>query len=627
MVDSATVAPDVPDDNGAGPDTGRPTRRIADFWREFSSRAAVHLRHLRTTFLIVLLFLLIAIFALAPQIFINVPAGHVGVLWYRFFGGTVVDRSFGEGMHMIFPWDEMYIYDARLQNQARVYDTISSNGLSMEVDIAVRYRINREAVGMLHKLVGPDYPEILVYPEIGSHARELISRYTPEQLYTETRAFIQAEILERMVSELGSSLVNQSFQGRLVSVEDVLIRSVTLPERVADAIERKAEQYQIMLKYDFRLAREEKEKQRKKIEAEGIREFQDIVAKTITEEYLRLRGIEATMTLATSKNSKTIIIGDIVKKAVERGKRVMVLASRRDLIRQPFCRFVDLGIKPEQMNVVMAGTPDHVGQLTFMAGGLRPEDCKSDAELWSAFARRRPGAPVTIASRDTLLSWGVFPDVDIIIVDEAHESVGAGFQTILQRERKGEYLGRTVQVIPHVTDEIKRRMRLQATETPQPDVIITEIGGTVGDIESQPFIESARQIRHELGRKNVFFVHVSLVPFMGASGHVMWNIIAPKLNLRREDVWVTNALLCRPSKVTLENGVVIPEEHVKTMALHACQQRLIDELKVVDPVVTIPLGKWSLRALTFLPKAGIYQYRGSRMEIDYAALSTYLKSR
>jgi len=162
---------------------------------------------------------------------------------------------------------------------------------------------------MLHKLVGPNYAEVLVYPEIGSHARELISRYTPEQLYTETRAFIQAEILERMVNELGSSLVNQSFQGRLVTVEDVLIRSVTLPERVADAIERKAEQYQAMLEYDFRLAREEKEKQRKKIEAEGIREFQDIVAKTITEEYLRLRGIEATMTLATSKNSKTIIIG------------------------------------------------------------------------------------------------------------------------------------------------------------------------------------------------------------------------------------------------------------------------------------------------------------------------------
>lgn len=263
----------------------------------------------QTGILITIFFILIGMIALAPQIFITIPAGHVGVMWYRFFGGTVVEHTYGEGVQMIFPWDRMFVYDARLQNQARVYDTISSNGLSMEVDIAVRYRINRDAAGMLHKLVGPNYPEILVYPEIGSHARELISRYTPEQLYTETRAFIQAEILERMVNQLGSSLVNQSFQGRLVTVEDVLIRSVKLPQRVADAIERKAEQYQAMLEYDFRLAREEKEKQRKKIEAEGIREFQDIVAKTITEEYLRLRGIEATMSLATSKNSKTIIIG------------------------------------------------------------------------------------------------------------------------------------------------------------------------------------------------------------------------------------------------------------------------------------------------------------------------------
>ncbi|MHC8494995.1 prohibitin family protein [Thalassospira sp. SM2505] len=281
--------------------------------RGFGHRLVSWLRRLvqrfQTRILITLFFIIIAMIALAPQIFITIPAGHVGVMWYRFLGGTVVDRTYGEGIQMIFPWDEMYVYDARLQNQARVYDTISSNGLSMEVDIAVRYRINREAAGMLHKLVGPNYAEILVYPEIGSHARELISRYTPEQLYTETRAFIQAEILERMVNELGSSLVNQSFRGRLVTVEDVLIRSVTLPPRVADAIERKAEQYQAMLEYDFRIAREQKEKERKKIEAEGIREFQDIVAKTITEEYLRLRGIEATMSLATSRNSKTIIIG------------------------------------------------------------------------------------------------------------------------------------------------------------------------------------------------------------------------------------------------------------------------------------------------------------------------------
>ena len=108
--------------------------------------------------------------------------------------------------------------------------------------------------------------------------------------------------------------------------------------------------------------------------------------------------------------------------------------------------------------------------------------------------------------------------LDINLSQAANVTTGQIYSSVIAKERRGEYLGDTVQVIPHITDEIKRRMRLQASEDPQPDVIITEIGGTVGDIESQPFIESARQVRHELGRKNVFFVHVSLVPFMGASG-------------------------------------------------------------------------------------------------------------
>ncbi|GAA3944015.1 CTP synthase [Microbacterium soli] len=100
----------------------------------------------------------------------------------------------------------------------------------------------------------------------------------------------------------------------------------------------------------------------------------------------------------------------------------------------------------------------------------------------------------------------------------ANVTTGQIYSQVIAKERRGDYLGATVQVIPHITDEIKRRMRLQATEEPRPDVIITEVGGTVGDIESQPFLEAARQLRHELGRGNVFFVHVSLVPFMGASG-------------------------------------------------------------------------------------------------------------
>ena len=108
--------------------------------------------------------------------------------------------------------------------------------------------------------------------------------------------------------------------------------------------------------------------------------------------------------------------------------------------------------------------------------------------------------------------------LDINLSRAANVTTGQVYSDVIARERRGEYLGETVQVIPHITDEIKRRMREQAEADPKPDVIISEIGGTVGDIESQPFIEAARQIRHELGRENVFFVHVSLVPYMGASG-------------------------------------------------------------------------------------------------------------
>ncbi|WP_299818465.1 SPFH domain-containing protein [uncultured Roseibium sp.] len=256
-----------------------------------------------------ILTLLFIIAVTVPLTVVNVPAGHVGVLWKRFMGGTVTDFHFGEGIHLIFPWNRAFIYDARLRTIVRNYDTISSNGLTMKVEIATRYRINRESVGALHKQIGPNYPEVLLIPEIGSNAREVISRYTPEQLYSDARSFIQAQILERMVTQLGSSLISQSPSGQLVYIEDALIRSVTLPASVVEAIERKAQQYHVMLEYDFRIEREELERQRKNIEARGIREFQEIVSGTITDEYLRLRGIDATLAIASSNNSKIIVMG------------------------------------------------------------------------------------------------------------------------------------------------------------------------------------------------------------------------------------------------------------------------------------------------------------------------------
>lgn len=139
----------------------------------------------------------------------------------------------------------------------------------------------------------------------------------------------------------------------------------------------------------------------------------------------------------------------------------------------------------------------------------------------------------------------------------ANVTTGQVYSTVLERERRGEYLGDTVQVIPHITDEIKRRMRLAATEPGEgksvPDVIITEIGGTVGDIESQPFLEAARQVRQDIGRKNAFFVHVSLVPYIGPSHEL-------KTKPTQHSVAALRSIGIQPDALVIRSDRAIPDE-------------------------------------------------------------------
>ncbi|PKQ17518.1 MAG: CTP synthase [Actinobacteria bacterium HGW-Actinobacteria-8] len=136
--------------------------------------------------------------------------------------------------------------------------------------------------------------------------------------------------------------------------------------------------------------------------------------------------------------------------------------------------------------------------------------------------------------------------LDVKLSGDANVTTGQVYSQVIAKERRGEYLGDTVQVIPHITDEIKRRMRAQAG--PDVDVIITEIGGTVGDIESQPFIESARQVRHELGRDNVFFLHVSLVPYIGPSGELKTKPTQHSVAALRSIGIQPDAIVCRADR-------------------------------------------------------------------------------
>jgi CTP synthase len=150
--------------------------------------------------------------------------------------------------------------------------------------------------------------------------------------------------------------------------------------------------------------------------------------------------------------------------------------------------------------------------------------------------------------------------LDINLSQAANVTTGQIYSQVIAKERRGEYLGDTVQVIPHITDEIKRRMRLQAHDDPAPDVIITEVGGTVGDIESQPFLEAARQVRHELGRGNVFFVHVSLVPFMGASGE-------QKTKPTQHSVAALRSIGIQPDALVLRSDRPVSESNRRKIAL------------------------------------------------------------
>ncbi|WP_374946122.1 CTP synthase [Agreia sp.] len=207
--------------------------------------------------------------------------------------------------------------------------------------------------------------------------------------------------------------------------------------------------------------------------------------------------------------------------------------------------------------------------------------------------------------------------LDINLDQAANVTTGQIYSTVIAKERRGEYLGDTVQVIPHITDEIKRRMRLQAEQpadgSARPDVIITEIGGTVGDIESQPFIESARQVRHELGRKNVFFVHVSLVPYMGASGEqktkptqhsvaALRSIgIQPDALVLRSDRPVSEsnkrkiALMCDVDEAAVVNAVDVPSIYDIPTMLHdqGLDAYIIDSLDLAEGAGDVDWSRWS----------------------------------
>jgi regulator of protease activity HflC (stomatin/prohibitin superfamily) len=291
---------------------GRPpptTRR--ERWRRFVER------YLPSVVIYLMVATLITV-VLLPHMVVTVPSGQVGVLWKRFAGGTVLDprELRDEGLHVILPWDKLFLYDLRVQSLTETYNAISNDGVNLNATLNIRFRLQHDSMPTLHQVVGPNFTKLLG-PQIASQMREVIAQYSAEQVYSTARQEIQEKIRELALEKLSHKMMERESDRASYNVAmrdtvilyDTLLYGIELPPLVVHAINRKIEQYYIAEEFKFRVDREKRESERKKIEAEGIAAFQQTVSQGISDSYLRWRGVEATLQLAQSNNAKVVIIG------------------------------------------------------------------------------------------------------------------------------------------------------------------------------------------------------------------------------------------------------------------------------------------------------------------------------
>ena len=248
----------------------------------------------------VIIIVIILIIAFAKSA-VTIGSGEAGVLYRTFGGGVVTDEPpLGEGFHLIAPWNDVIVYEVRQQELFEKMKVLSSNGLEIQIDASAWYEPVYNDLGNLHQSLGENYLQRVIQPAIRSAARSVVGRYTPEQLYSSKRDAIQDEIYTE---------TKKILEEQYVQLNEVLVRDVTLPNTIKDAIERKLKQEQESLEYEFRLVTAAKEAEKVIIEAQGKADANRILSASLTDKILQDKGLEATIKLAESPNSKVIVIG------------------------------------------------------------------------------------------------------------------------------------------------------------------------------------------------------------------------------------------------------------------------------------------------------------------------------
>ena len=232
---------------------------------------------------------------------ITIGSGQAGVLYKTFGGGVVTDEApLGEGFHIVAPWNRVFVYEVRQQELFEKMKVLSSNGLETQIDASAWFQPAYESLGKLHQEKSEQYVNRILLPAIRSAARSVVGRYTPEQLYSSKRDAIQQEIFTE----------TQMFvEDQYIQLNEILVRDVTLPPTIREAIEKKLKQEQETLEYEFRLVTAEKEAERQRIEARGKADANRILSASLTDKILQDKGIDATIKLSESPNSKIVIVG------------------------------------------------------------------------------------------------------------------------------------------------------------------------------------------------------------------------------------------------------------------------------------------------------------------------------
>ena len=246
-------------------------------------------------------FVIILFIILISKSAITIGSGEAGVLYRTFGGGVVTDKPpLDEGFHIVAPWNRVYIYEVRQQEVFEQMKVLSSNGLEIQIDASAWFQPKYEDLGKLHQEKSEQYINRILLPAIRSAARSVVGRYTPEQLYSSKRDAIQDEIYQE---------TKEIVDAQYIQLNEVLVRDVTLPPTIKDAIERKLKQEQESLEYEFRLVTAEKEAERQRIEAQGKADANRILSASLTDKILQDKGIEATLKLSESANSKIVVVG------------------------------------------------------------------------------------------------------------------------------------------------------------------------------------------------------------------------------------------------------------------------------------------------------------------------------